>query len=152
MREIKFRAWDENNKVMHFDFQFIKSGDESNDWIVFTSDKQKLIEPPHPFENPYSQQQLKIMQYTGLKDKNGVEIYESDIVKIHIGHEEWLDKSMIVEWIDGAFCLHIPGREKVTSLIFYADGVQVRRGHRNIGQFIKVIGNIYEHPQLTEAK
>lgn len=42
MREIKFRAFDEGNKIMHYDFQFIKSGDEGNDWIIFTSDKNKL--------------------------------------------------------------------------------------------------------------
>lgn len=34
-REIKFRAWDENNEVMHNDFQFIKSGNDGNDWILF---------------------------------------------------------------------------------------------------------------------
>lgn len=48
MRTIRFRAWDEQNKIMHNDFQFIKSGDEGNDWIVFTSDKQTLQDPTHP--------------------------------------------------------------------------------------------------------
>ena len=40
MREIKFRAWDERKKVMHFDFQFFTSGEEGNDWICFSSDKE----------------------------------------------------------------------------------------------------------------
>lgn len=80
-REIKFRAWDEREKVMHYDFEFIQSGIEGNDWIVFKSDKHKLDLKPHPFDNPYFSQQLKIMQFTGLKDKNSLtDIYEYDII------------------------------------------------------------------------
>lgn len=75
MKNSKFRAWDEQNKVMHHDFQFIKSGNDGNDWIVFTSDKQKLSDEPHPLSNPYFQQQLVIMENAGIND-----IYEGDIV------------------------------------------------------------------------
>ena len=102
MREIKFRAWDEANKIMHNNFQFIRSGEESNDWIVFISDRQSLKDKQHPFENPYFQQQLKIMQFTGHKDKNGKEIYEGDIVKVSNGRYPVIT---ICKWYNGCFIL-----------------------------------------------
>ena len=80
MKKSKFRAWDEQNKVMHHDFQYIKSGNDGNDWIVFTSDKQKLTDELHPFNNPYFQQQLVIMENVGIND-----IYEGDIVQTDDG-------------------------------------------------------------------
>ena len=61
---------------MHHDWQGIKSGEEGNDWIVFISDKRKLYEEPHPLQNPYFSQQLKVMQCTGINN-----IYEGDIVE-----------------------------------------------------------------------
>lgn len=76
-KEKKFRAWDETHKIMHYNFQFISSGEEGNDWIVFTSDKQKLTDKPHPLENPYFYQQFKIMEYVGINN-----FYEGDIVSL----------------------------------------------------------------------
>ncbi len=88
MRELKFRAWDERKMIMHYNFEFIRSGEGNNDWIIFKSDKQSLDwekisneRTIHPFNNPYPVQQLKIMQFTGLLDKNGKEIFEGDIVQ-----------------------------------------------------------------------
>lgn len=135
MREIKFRAWDEQKKIMHGDFEFIRSGINNNDWIVFKSDKQPLNSKPHPLENPYFQQQLKIMQYTGLKDKNGREIYEGDIVVENSTDEK--DKPEIVayafnEWCEDGF---------YSGYLFWS-------GSNNY----EVIGNIYENPELLEAK
>ena len=136
MREIKFRAWDEQNKVMHNEVEFIRSGIDGNDWILFKSDKQKL-EDGNVLNNPYFQQQIKLMQYTGLKDKNDVEIYESDIIKAiwskdcdeYIANEEWIGD---IFFNYGSF--DINGEWCVSLNCFNGT--------------LEVIGNIYENKQL----
>ena len=115
-RIIKFRAWDEGNKIMHNNFQFIRSGEEGNDWIVFTSDKQTLKDKRHPLKNPYFQQQLKIMEWTGIEN-----IFEGDIVTL--GE------------IDGG------GVVKYYEYRFYVD---YGTSHTRVSRNHKVLGNIYE--------
>ena len=77
---------------------------------------------------------LKIMQYTGLKDKNGKEIYEGDI--FHIGSKKIL---YVVEWIDCGL-----------------KGKQIRNGSWIGLDFwkkdIEILGNIYENPELMEER
>ncbi len=76
----KFRAWDEQKKVMHKNFQFIKSGDSENGWILFVSDQQPITDWLKWSQNPYFLNQIKIMQCVGI-DKTGNEIYEGDVLK-----------------------------------------------------------------------
>jgi uncharacterized phage protein (TIGR01671 family) len=162
MCEIKFRAWDEQNKIMHYNFQFIKSGNEGNDWIVFTSDKTE-IDPTKAVLNPYFRQQLKIMQFTGLKDKNGKEIYEGDIIKTQNFKtrpysNKGKEKSFIgqVVWRIGSGNFGSNAIKKYYSAKWAVDLIE------DIGDYrycdwgflfdCEVVGNIYETPNLLEEQ
>jgi uncharacterized phage protein (TIGR01671 family) len=133
MREIKFRAWDEQNKIMHNDFQFIKSGDSANDWIIFKSDKHECFD--RWVNNPYFSQQMKIMQFTGLHDKNGKEICEGDIIayeQMRIFESECFE----VIFLEGAFKRKNKNYD-LRDLTVFIDKIEI-------------IGNIYENPELLK--
>lgn len=108
MRDVKFRAWDKEGKRM------IPSCSSMLSNGVF-----------------------KLMQYTGLKDINGKEIYEGDIIA-HIP-EGVLETKMQIIWHDGSF------------YTAWADGCASHVFNQIFGNHSKVIGNIYENPELLEG-
>ena len=110
-REIKFRAWD--NKISKISKPF------SFGHILNFCDKNGIGHMKSP--DDYH----KIMQFTGLKDKNGKEIYEGDILKGVSGNHAVLFK-LSGGWVTD------------TNLPLWAFANPV------------VIGNIYENPELLE--
>lgn len=128
--KLKFRAWDKKNKTMHevelIDFidniGYLSIEDGRGDWYSFEVD-------------------TILMQSTGLKDKNGVEIFEGDIVKKtngSIGYVVYLQQE--------------------AGFVVVLKKSDYRLGHRNTGEPYKeatnheIIGNVYENPELLEVK
>ncbi len=86
-----------------------------------------------------------VMQFTGLFDKNGKEIYEGDVVRL----EQWEPREYQIVFIEGAFCMgSLKKTEQFNVGQFVADIHYLQSGGR--GPVSEVIGNIYENPELLK--
>ena len=136
MREIKFRAWDKKQARFQFGccnlcltldghllWQF---GCQSPDWLSEEDSSNYILQ-----------------QFTGLKDKNGKEIYESDILEAPGGR-------YVVEWQNAAFIRRTifintqAGRKQPIDpvhTLYETEGIETA----------EAIGNCWEHPELLKA-
>ncbi len=126
MREIRFRAWNKDKKKI-FDVESLVMPKYNLKGVV--SDISECC---------YSFEDVEIMQYTGLKDKNGKPIYEGDIVKSKSHKPENYE----ISFIEGGFCATI-GKEWQLDINHFYDST---------GCMIEVIGNIYQDSHLLEGR
>lgn len=123
---LKFRAWLKEEKRMT----------DVNE-MTFIDGEVYLISDVTDF---YAYEEFKLMQSTGLRDKNGKEIFEGDIVKFTItnGFDYVVDEYGVVNYKQGAFFIVKDFAEYLISYV-YTDKIEV-------------IGDIYENPELLEGE
>lgn len=135
-----FRAWGKEADTMH---------DVTSIWFDRNNEQYKLGHVSFPSQETVDTifDNFELMQSTGLKDKNGVEIFEGDIV---VGQQHLTTDSSTPFEIKGLV------RYSKRNTMFYLD--EKSFGHdkfmHSLGSSIyqyEVIGNIYENPELLEA-
>lgn len=119
-REIRFRIWCKNKKEWERNRVYIGlNGDlYDRDNCIYLSPNKHIL-----------------MQYTGLKDKNGKEVYEGDVVKC-----EWQNRTGVIDFTCGSFDLR--------------EGMFVTPLQKLVFNKwkLEVIGNIYDNPDLLEKQ
>ena len=126
----KFRAWlKEENKMI-----------EPSD-ILSISFKLCEMTPNYLYgfeKEKYDFYDLELMQSTGLKDKNGKEVFVGDIIKCTRGcpHEVYLEKEYGGTYVGGMPAIYLKG---------------IKEGYAWTGEE-EILGNIYENPELLEVE
>lgn len=133
-REMKYRVWDNENKSYNDPYSsayYAMAQDGGLDFYVH-GDHWKGADPDT----------YVVEQYTGLKDKNGKEIYEGDIVKVYTWTN--LTKGMEYRYTTKVFWQERYAQFNTT----YNDALS----NEITQDFFEVIGNIHENPELLEGE
>lgn len=136
-REIKFRAWDKNDRKMFY------SNKEVTVWAGG-------LEPSINTDNGKIMSDFELMQFTGLRDKNGKEIYESDLVK-------WDDRSNGKYWRVAVVKINPDIQFDIIKNSLHALSTEFPHTfyygnfiYADTENHLEIIGNIYENENLLK--
>ncbi|ATN49497.1 YopX family protein [Staphylococcus aureus] len=122
---LKFKAWDKDKKVM----SIIDEIDFNSGYILISTGYKSFDE-------------VKLLQYTGLKDKNNTEIYDGDIAEFKYPHDKRFKEIGIITHSAEKACFVIK---------MIRDTVQEFELYRGVANsYLKVIGNKFDNPELLE--
>ena len=154
----KFRAWDKTRNEMNYKVMVGNCDTDDDNWtcpIIWIEESKDWLH----FDDYEC-----IMQSTGLKDNNGREIFEGDILKFNdewneYCHEGYVDGSVeginFVEVVRGEACFEFGKTKYPESSLF----IRMEDEHLTFDELIKskdfefeIIGNVYENPELLEVE
>ncbi|WP_145349718.1 YopX family protein [Staphylococcus epidermidis] len=124
----KFRAWDKNNKYMEYT--------DKNLVVCFSDEGASAVDHTTFGHSCTCMEDIELMQSTGLRDINGTEIYEGDIVRYNRG----------ISWSVEKFPYVV--KNSMEGFVFEYGLIQHSLSKKI--EYVTVIGNIYENPELLE--
>ena len=152
MRKIKFRAFCKSENRM-LSYEHLKEATKGMVDVANAMIEKRCIRvtkpSPYGLFLPLEDEDLEFMQFTGLHDKNGKEIYEGDIVKVKLTQKEDINlyetkyKIGFVAY-DENFCLFYLKNNFMKFINWAFNNIN--------GKEIEVIGNIYDNPELLGGK
>lgn len=132
MRELKFRAFDTENKEM----LEVQELDYEDSWNGQPRVRTTM------YNDYFDTEEMILMQYTGLKDKNGVEIYEGDIVQARYFEDSTSEKYVVKYDTDRAGFFPFA----------CGDGCGCCETDVISAIYAEILGNIYDNPELIEKE